>query len=135
MFCLTTVFSQTCIFLSFYSLSFSAGIRFPGLEDAPSGFAAFDTIRGDLMGQFGMTLIFMEMANRDNTGTGEFPGDFRNGFLDFGWDKQSAEWKERKRAIELNQGRAAQMGILGLMVHEKLGNLDLILPAGPNAFA
>ena len=30
--------------------------------------------------------------------------------------------------IELNQGRAAQMGILGLMVHEKLGNVDAILP-------
>jgi hypothetical protein len=26
-----------------------------------------------------------------------------------------------KRAIELNQGRAAQMGILALMVHEQLG--------------
>jgi hypothetical protein len=34
----------------------------------------------------------------------------------------------RKRAIELNQGRAAQMGILGLMVHEKLGNVDNLLP-------
>ena len=27
----------------------------------------------------------------------------------------------QKRAIELNQGRAAQMGILALMVHEQLG--------------
>jgi len=26
-----------------------------------------------------------------------------------------------KRAVELNNGRAAQMGILGLMVHEQLG--------------
>ena len=51
----------------------------------------------------------------------DFKGDFRNGFIDFGWDKQSDEWKARKRAIELNQGRAAQMGILALMVHEKLG--------------
>lgn len=34
----------------------------------------------------------------------------------------------KKRAIELNNGRAAQMGILALMVHEKLGNLDQILP-------
>ena len=112
----------------FLSSTTLAGVRFPGLEDAPSGFAAFDTIRGDVMGQFGLTLIFMEMANRDNSGTGEFPGDFRNGYLDFGWDSQTAEWKEKKRAIELNQGRAAQMGILGLMVHEKLGNVDLLLP-------
>ena len=26
-----------------------------------------------------------------------------------------------KRGVELNQGRAAMMGILGLMVHEQLG--------------
>jgi len=77
----------------------------------------------------------MEMANgkltmdgQDIAGTAEFPGDFRNGSLDFGWGKQSDEWKNRKRSIELNNGRAAQMGILGLMVHEKMGNLDAILP-------
>jgi len=58
---------------------------------------------------------------KDVKGTGEFPGDFRNGF-DFGWDKFSEEEKLQKRAIELNNGRAAQMGILGLMVHEVLGN-------------
>jgi hypothetical protein len=33
----------------------------------------------------------------------------------------AAETKLKKRAIELNQGRAAQMGILALMVHEQLG--------------
>jgi hypothetical protein len=58
----------------------------------------------------------------------EFMGDFRNGALDFGWGKLSDATKMKKRAIELNNGRAAQMGILGIMVHEKLGNLDLILP-------
>jgi Chlorophyll A-B binding protein len=52
---------------------------------------------------------------------GEFVGDFRNGFIDFGWDSFDAETKMSKRAIELNQGRAAQMGILALMVHEQLG--------------
>jgi hypothetical protein len=34
----------------------------------------------------------------------------------------------RKRSIELNNGRAAQMGILGLMTHEALG--VSILPGG-----
>ena len=34
---------------------------------------------------------------------------------------QTEEWKQQKRAIELNNGRAAMMGILGLMVHEQLG--------------
>ena len=84
----------------------------------------------------------MEAANQDQgvapwtTGEGnleggskaEFKGDFRNGFIDFGWDSQSDDWKMRKRAIELNNGRAAQMGILALMVHDKLGNIDSILP-------
>ena len=50
------------------------------------------------------------------------------GALDFGWDKFDDATKLKKRAIELNNGRAAQMGILGLMVHEKLGNVDQLLP-------
>jgi Chlorophyll A-B binding protein len=45
-----------------------------------------------------------------------------------GWDKQTDAWKTKKRATELNQGRAAQMGILALMVHDQLGNVDTILP-------
>merc|ERR1712066_836472 len=57
---------------------------------------------------------------KDITG-GEFPGDFRNDSLDFGWDTFDEETKLQKRAIELNNGRAAQFGILGLMVHEQLG--------------
>merc|ERR1712087_760699 len=101
---------------------------FPGLEDVPAGFAAWGALPATVAGQMGMTLIFMEMANRDQTGNAEFPGDFRNGVLDFGWDSQSDAWKANKRAIELNNGRAAQMGILGLMVHEQLGNVADILP-------
>lgn len=64
---------------------------------------------------------FLEIfVMKDVKGTGQFPGDFRNGF-DFGWDKYTEEEKMEKRAVELNNGRAAQMGILGLMVHEQLG--------------
>jgi hypothetical protein len=45
---------------------------------------------------------------------------------DAGW----SEAKQRsKQAIELNNGRAAQMGILGLMVHEKLNNDPYVLNA------
>jgi hypothetical protein len=36
-----------------------------------------------------------------------------------GWDDETIA---KKLAIELNNGRAAQMGILALMVHEKLNN-------------
>ncbi len=39
---------------------------------------------------------------------------------------EASGWSEdifmKKQAIELNNGRAAQMGILALMVHEKLDN-------------
>jgi Chlorophyll A-B binding protein len=44
-----------------------------------------------------------------------------NRYIDFGWDKFDEETKLKKRAIELNNGRAAMMGILGLLVHEQLG--------------
>lgn len=117
----------------------------PGADDIPSGFAALGALPGMVWAQMFFTWALMEAANQDqyaapwgtnNNGLGaspaEFKGDFRNGFIDFGWDKLSDDAKMRKRAIELNNGRAAQMGILGLMVHEKLGNVDTILPLGPH---
>jgi hypothetical protein len=103
-----------------------AGIRFPGAEAIPAGFKAFpalmETADGqNVLGQMVLFVFLAEQCNRDVAGVAEFPGDYRNGFLDFGWDKLSAESKMKKRAIELNNGRAAQMGILGLMVHEQMG--------------
>jgi hypothetical protein len=41
-----------------------------------------------------------------------------------GWDQATID---KKLAIELNNGRAAQMGILALMVHEKLDNNPYII--------
>lgn len=38
---------------------------------------------------------------------GDFPGDFRNGFIDFGWNSFDEKAKFVKRSIEINQGRAA----------------------------
>jgi hypothetical protein len=107
-----------------------AGIRFPGAEDIPSGFAALDNVPASVWAQMAFTVGLMEAVNRDETGENEFVGDFRNGAIDFGWDTFSDDVKMQKRAIELNQGRAAQMGLLGLMVHEKLGNVDILLPPG-----
>jgi len=49
--------------------------------------------------------------------------------LDGARGKLSDGVKMRKRSIELNNGRAAQMDTLGLMVHEKLGNVDNLLPS------
>jgi hypothetical protein len=109
-----------------------AGIHLPGDIDIeghsfasyPNGLAAIngpDAISTTALLQTLAFIGFLEIrVMTDVTGTSEFRGDFRNGF-DFGWDKQSDEWKLQKRAVELNQGRAAMMGILGLMVHEQLG--------------
>jgi len=109
-----------------------AGIHLPGDIDLdgdsfasfPNGLAAIngpDAIPTAALLQTLAFIAFLEIrVMADVTGESEFRGDFRNGF-DFGWAKQSEEWKLQKRAIELNQGRAAMMGILGLMVHEQLG--------------
>ena len=106
-----------------------AGIRLPGnidyagtsFESIPNGFAALSAIpQAGLLQLIGF-VGFLELAVMKDITGGEFIGDFRNDFIDFGWDSFDEETKLKKRAIELNQGRAAQMGILALMVHEKLG--------------
>jgi len=106
-----------------------AGIRWPGyidlhglkFEDIPSGYAALETIPYFGILQMFALIGFLEVkVMRDFTG-GEFPGDLRNNYIDFGWDTFDEATKARKRAIEINNGRAAMMGILALMVHEQLG--------------
>jgi hypothetical protein len=106
-----------------------AGIRLPGnidysglkFADVPNGFGALTTISGAGIAQLVAFIGFLELGVMKDITGGEFVGDFRNDFLDFGWDSFDEETKIRKRGIELNQGRAAMMGILALMVHEKLG--------------
>jgi hypothetical protein len=71
---------------------------------------------------------FLELAVMKDITGGEFVGDFRNDAFDLGWDSFDEETKMTKRAVELNQGRAAQMGMLGLMVHDQLGNVDTLVP-------
>lgn len=50
--------------------------------------------------------------------------DCKQRMTDFGWNEKV---QANKAAIELNNGRAAQMGILGLMVHEKIDGNAYIL--------
>ena len=71
---------------------------------------------------------FLELAVMKDITGGEFVGDFRNDAFDLGWDTFDEETKLQKRAVELNQGRAAQMGMLALMVHDKLGNVEDFFP-------
>jgi hypothetical protein len=110
-------------------LTQEAGIRLPGdidysgtsFESIPNGFAALSAVPGAGIAQIIAFIGFLEIAVMKDITGGEFVGDFRNNYLDFGWDTFSEDKKLQKRAIELNQGRAAQMGILALMVHEQLG--------------
>lgn len=105
-----------------------AGVRFPGCEGVPAGLKAWDAAPADYMGGMAFTWIALgALQVKTDEWKGDFPGDFRKGF-DFGWDKQSDAWKAKKRNVELNNGRAAQMGILGLVVHEKMGNLSDLFP-------
>uniref|UniRef100_A0A7S4AQW3 Fucoxanthin-chlorophyll a/c light-harvesting protein n=1 Tax=Pseudo-nitzschia australis TaxID=44445 RepID=A0A7S4AQW3_9STRA len=110
------------------------GVHLPGdidysgnaFDSFPNGWAAIsgpDAIPSAGLAQIVAFVAALELGvMKDIEGTGnEFVGDFRNGSLDFGWDTFDEETKLSKRAIELNNGRAAMMGILGLMVHEQLG--------------
>jgi len=114
----------------------AAGIRFPGAEGIPDGLAAIPALikaeGGSIVGiQMFFFFVLAEIINRDADwldNEAEFVGDYRNGSLDFGWDKFDEKTKLRKRSIELNNGRAAMMGIWGLVVHENMG--VSILPGG-----
>ena len=105
-----------------------AGVRLPGAIDLsgttfdsiPNGFAALKEIPTGGMAQILFFIGVLEAeVMKDITG-GEHIGDFRNGAIDYGWDTFDAETKLKKRAIELNNGRAAMMGIMALMAHEFL---------------
>jgi hypothetical protein len=110
-----------------------AGIRLPGdidfngtsFSSIDTGAKAFSQVPAAGWLQMFLFVGFLELFvmkdSANGAPPGDFPGDFRNGFIDFGWDNFTEQDKDRKRGIELNNGRAAMMGILALMVHEQLG--------------
>ena len=104
----------------------TAGVRLPGevafglsFSDIPTGLKAFDVL--PIQGTFAVFHFI--------------------GLLELGFNARKDEIEEfcatksgfdeetllKKKAIELNNGRAAQMGILALMVHEKLDNNPYII--------
>lgn len=62
----------------------AAGIRFPGAESMPAGLKAFPALDKIVVIQMVAFFAVAEMVNRDAFGLAEFPGDYRNGALDFG---------------------------------------------------
>ena len=118
-----------------YGIHFDGNIDYAGhsFDSYPNGIAAVygpDAIPfGGVAQMFlfvGVLEAFVMGDSKNGAEPGDFVGDFRNGCqLDFGWDSFDEETKLQKRGIELNNGRAAMMGILGLMVHEKLGMVGM----------
>ena len=104
----------------------SAGVRLPGdiayglpFSSMKTGLAAFDTIPA--AGTF-QIIAFIGLIE---VGFGIRQADIEAAQLKASkWDQATID---KKLAIELNNGRAAQMGILALMVHEKLDNNPYII--------
>jgi hypothetical protein len=104
----------------------TAGVRLPGeiaygipFSSIKTGLAAFDTIPAAGSAQLLLFIGLIEL------GYAERKDDIEAAQLNAsGWDEETIE---KKLAIELNNGRAAQMGILALMVHEKLDNNPYII--------
>jgi hypothetical protein len=99
----------------------TAGVRLPGeiaygvpFSSVKNGLAALETIPAAGLAQIFAFIGLLEL------GFGSRQEEIEEAQLKAsGWDEETIR---KKTAIELNNGRAAQMGILGLMVHEKLNN-------------
>jgi hypothetical protein len=104
----------------------TAGVRLPGeiafgvpFSSVKSGLAALDTIPAWGTAQIIAFIGLLEVGFRlrkDEIEAAQLKASK--------WDEATIQ---KKLAIELNNGRAAQMGILALMVHEKLNNDPYII--------
>lgn len=109
----------------------TAGNRCPGdiaynlpYSSMKTGLAAFETIPGWGIAQLILFIGVLEAGfgyQEQN-----IADECQMRMDEWGW---SAQKQRTKFAVELNNGRAAQMGILGLMVHEKLDNNPYVLNA------
>jgi hypothetical protein len=95
------------------------GDRFPGLEGTKAGLAGLTTVPVDVYVQLFLTVGLLEMGYTTRQKEIE-----EIHLKKSGWNEATIA---RKKAIELNNGRAAQMGILGLMVHELINNDPYVL--------
>jgi hypothetical protein len=104
----------------------TAGIRLPGeiayglpFSSVRAGLAAFKDIPPAGLAQLFFFIGLIEI------GFGIRQEEIEEAQLTAsGWDEETIN---RKKAIELNNGRAAMMGIFALMIHEKLDNNPYII--------
>eukprot|EP01041_Mallomonas_annulata_P006037 gene6037-biopygen2909 len=98
----------------------AAGIRLPGevggvkYSDVKAGLAAFDALPPAGVAQIIAFIGLIEygfMSRQEEIEAAQLTASK--------WNEATIE---KKKAIELNNGRAAQMGILALMIHEKINN-------------
>ena len=109
----------------------TAGVRLPGDIAFGTPFSSIDTGFGALFGehavpQQGLTQLIIFIGALD-LGFTYAQKDIEEVHLGKLAERVGADKVDSKKAIELNNGRAAQMGILALMVHEKLNNDPYII--------
>uniref|UniRef100_A0A7R9VQD8 Plastid light harvesting protein n=1 Tax=Pseudictyota dubia TaxID=2749911 RepID=A0A7R9VQD8_9STRA len=99
-------------------LSKSADLKF---SDVPTGIDGIRAIPGAGLAQI---LAFFALVELAWMPASKYDGDYGVGY--FGTDIKDPEEKARKLNVELNNGRAAMMGILGIMVHDVLDGKPFI---------
>jgi len=120
---------RICMLAFLGEITTRAGVHLPGnidysgtsFDSIPNGYAAIAALPKAGVIQLLLLVGFLELFIMRDLGGGEFPGDFRNDSLDYGWDTFDAEEQESKRRIELANGRAAMMGVITLLVTDQLG--------------
>jgi hypothetical protein len=103
-----------------------SGARFPGCEDFPAGHDA--VLKIDPIDLIPVLVVAGALELTWKQKEGSFPGDFSATAFPVGFGpfaRNEADMVDL-RTKELNNGRAAMMGILGMMVHEQIDGKPFI---------